>query len=190
MNLFQAAAVAALLVAAPAVAQTTHDHQSPPATPAPQASPGMMGQGMMHGQGATGTGMMHGQGTQGGMGSRMSGMGRTAGIDRLEGRLAFIKTELKITDAQLPAWNAFAEAVRGNAQTMKVEQQAMHGRVGTGVSLPDRLLAQANAFTAHAEEMTRFKAALDPLYASLSAEQKKTADEIVLSPMGVPVGMM
>lgn len=189
MNLLQAAAVAALLVAAPAVAQTTHDHQSPPATPAPQASPGaMMGPGMM-GQGMMGSGMMHGQG---GMGSRMSGMDMvsTAGIDRLEGRLAFIKAELKITDAQLPAWNAFAEAVRGNAQTMKVEQQAMHGRVGTGVSLPDRLLAQANAFTAHAEEMTRFKAALDPLYASLSAEQKKTADEIVFSPMGVPLGRM
>jgi hypothetical protein len=110
------------------------------------------------------------------------------GIDRVEGRLAFLKAELKIADAQLPAWNAFAEAVRTNAATMHVEHQFMHGRVGADVSLPDRLAAQANAFAAHAEEMAKLKTVLDPLYASLSAEQKKTADEIVFSPMGVPIG--
>lgn len=120
------------------------------------------------------------------------GSGTTAGvmIDRIDGRLAFLKTELKITEAQLPAWNTFATAVRSNVTTMKAELQAMHGMVGGDVSAPDRLLAQANAFAAHAEEMTKLKAALDPLYAALSAEQKKIADEIVLSPMGVPVGMM
>jgi hypothetical protein len=52
------------------------------------------------------------------------------------------------------------------------------------------VLAQANAFAAHAEEMLKFKAALDPLYAVFTPEQKKTADEIVFSSMGVPVGMM
>ena len=34
----------------------------------------------------------------------------------VEGRLAFLKTELKITDAQLPLWNAVADAVRANAK--------------------------------------------------------------------------
>src|SRR6185437_1141283 len=33
----------------------------------------------------------------------------------LEGRLAFLKTELKITDEQTPQWNAFADTVRTNA---------------------------------------------------------------------------
>ena len=30
----------------------------------------------------------------------------------IDGRLAFLKTELKITDAQLPLWNVFAQAMR------------------------------------------------------------------------------
>src|SRR6516164_4872740 len=36
----------------------------------------------------------------------------------VEGRLAFLKTELKITDAQLPLWNAVADAIRANAKSM------------------------------------------------------------------------
>jgi hypothetical protein len=35
--------------------------------------------------------------------------------EHVEGRLAFIKAELKITDAQQPQWNAFADAVRERA---------------------------------------------------------------------------
>ena len=38
--------------------------------------------------------------------------------EHVEGRLAFLKTELKITDAQLPLWNSFAQAVRDNAKAM------------------------------------------------------------------------
>ena len=210
MTLLHATLAAALLFAIPAIAQTpTQDHeQHHPGTPAPQAQAptppaaqpqpgpggmmggGMMGQGMM-GQGRMGHGMM-GQGGTMMQGEMMQGRGMASAgkIDRFEGRLAFLKTELKITDAQQPLWNAFADAIRTNATTMKAETQAMHGRVGADVSLPDRVLAQANAFAAHAEEMLKLKAALDPLYAAFTPEQKKTADEIVFSSMGVPVGMM
>jgi len=31
----------------------------------------------------------------------------------------------------------------------------------------------------------KLKAAADPLYAALTADQKKTADDIMLSPMGI-----
>ena len=37
----------------------------------------------------------------------------------IDGRLAFLKTELKITDAQLPLWNAFAQAMRDNVSAMQ-----------------------------------------------------------------------
>jgi hypothetical protein len=37
----------------------------------------------------------------------------------------------------------------------------------------------------HLEALGRFKAAVDPLYAALSAEQKKTADELLIGPMGM-----
>jgi hypothetical protein len=43
----------------------------------------------------------------------------------IEGRLAFLKTELKITDAQLPFWNSFAQAVRDSATAMQAMPHAM-----------------------------------------------------------------
>lgn len=53
----------------------------------------------------------------------------------VEGRLAFLKTELEITDAQQDAWNTFAEAMRTRAKNMQSGvmqhgaewQQSMHG---------------------------------------------------------------
>jgi len=197
MNLLQATAIATLLAAIPLLAQSQeHQHATPQPAQPRLSSPGMtMSPGMMQGMMGSGGMMTQGMIGQGspGLGSggrqRWSGFGNMP-IDRVEGRLAFLKTELRISDAQLPAWNAFAEAVRTNATTQHAERQFMHGRVGTDVPLPDRVAAQANAFAAHAEEMAKLKAVLDPLYASLSAEQKKTADEIVFSPMGVPIGPM
>lgn len=41
----------------------------------------------------------------------------------VEGRLAFLKTELKITDKQTAAWDRYADAYRTAAQSM----HAMHG---------------------------------------------------------------
>ena len=45
----------------------------------------------------------------------------------VEGRLAFLKTELKITDAQLPLWNAVADAIRANAKGMGEMSGGMMG---------------------------------------------------------------
>jgi hypothetical protein len=39
--------------------------------------------------------------------------------------------------------------------------------------------------TAHVEALGWFKAAVDPLYAALSREQKKTADQLLMGPMGM-----
>jgi hypothetical protein len=39
--------------------------------------------------------------------------------------------------------------------------------------------------TAQLEAVRRVKAAVDPLYEALSDDQKKTADELILGPMGV-----
>ena len=52
------------------------------------------------------------------MGMAGPGMGGMATIDHIEGRIAFLRTELKITDAQASAWDAFAEALRTNAKKL------------------------------------------------------------------------
>jgi hypothetical protein len=44
--------------------------------------------------------------------------------------------------------------------------------------------------SAHLNALNKTATALDELYAVLNSAQKKTADEIMVGPMGVPMGMM
>ena len=79
--------------------------------------------------------MMGGPGHMGMM--RMMGM-----ADHVEGRIAFLKAELKITEAQMPQWNAFADVLRENARRMSGMRATMSGIFGqdsASVSAPDRL---------------------------------------------------
>jgi hypothetical protein len=101
-----------------------------------------------------------------------------------EGRIAFLKTELKITDAQLPLWNAVAEAIRANAKSGMVMMDGIMG-MGQGGKLPDRIAAREKFLTGRLEALRKLKAAVDPLYAALSDEQKKAGDEMLMSPMGM-----
>jgi hypothetical protein len=111
----------------------------------------------------------------------MGGMAMMAG--HVEGRLAFLKTELKITDAQMPLWNAVAEAIRANAKSMGAMSGGMMASSQTA-TLPEKLALREKMMTAHLEALHRLKAAVDPLYAALSDEQKKTADELLMAPWG------
>lgn len=99
----------------------------------------------------------------------------------IEGRLAFLKTELKITDAQLPLWNAFAQVMRDDASTMPHPMMEMN----KGVTLPDKLAERETMLAARLDAVRKLKAVADPLYAALNADQKRTADDIMLSPMGM-----
>jgi hypothetical protein len=164
------------LMAGPALAQQPqHDEHHPPAPPA-AAGPGMPGG--MGGGDMPMMGMMRMMMGREGM-SMMSAMAR-----HVEGRLAFLKTELKITDAQLPLWNAVADAIRANAKSMGDMAGGMMGGSQTA-TLPDKLAMREKMMTAHLEALRKFKAAVDPLYAALSDEQKKTADELLIGPMGM-----
>jgi hypothetical protein len=144
-----------------------------------------MGQGMM-GQGMMGQGMM-GQGAMcGGMG-QMGMMSAIAG--HVEGRVAFLKAELKIADAQLPLWNAVAEAMRENEKNT-VEACATMMNRNQAAKLPDRLAAREKMLTAHLDAVRKLKAAIDPLYAALNDEQKKAADQIMpVMGNGMDMGM-
>ena len=143
----------------------------------------MMGGGMM-GQGQAGpAGMMP-------MMNMMMGMGMQPGAEHVEGRLAFIKAELKITDAQAPQWNAFAEAVRRNVGSMAEMRKSMMGGQGAPATLPERLAREDKLATAHLAALKKTEEAVTQLYGVLTDDQKKVADTIVVGPMGVPMGMM
>src|SRR6516225_2707698 len=160
------------LIATPVLAQQQQHDEHHPATP-PSATaapgPGMPGGAMA---GAGGMPMM----------GIMPMMPAMAG--HVEGRLAFLKTELKITEAQLPLWNAVADAIRANAKGMGEISGGMMG-ASPAATLPDKLAAREKMMTAHLEALRELKAVVDPLYAALSDEQKKTADELLMGPMGM-----
>jgi hypothetical protein len=127
--------------------------------------------GMMGGQDGPSMPMMHGMGAMMGM------------AQHVEGRIAFLRTELKITDDQSAQWNAFADALRANARRMT----EMHGMMGQGASpsAPERLDHMEKMMAGMLEAARSTKAALTPLYAVLSDEQKKTADTLLQGPMGM-----
>jgi hypothetical protein len=105
-------------------------------------------------------------------------------VEHIEGRLAFLKTELKISDAQLPLWNAFAQAMRDNATAMQAMPHTMMGK-NKAATLSDELAAHEAMLAARLEAVRQLKAAADPLYMALDSDQRKTADEIMLGPMGM-----
>ncbi|MFP5517847.1 MAG: Spy/CpxP family protein refolding chaperone [Alphaproteobacteria bacterium] len=138
--------------------------------------PGMMGPGMMEQMMPMMRQMMMGQ--QGGMGA----MGLP--FERVEGRIAFLKAELEITDAQAPQWNAFADTLRSNAKA----HQAMHEQMTKGglpSAWPERLAAQQKALSTRLDAVKALEAAAKPLYAALSDDQKKVADQLFTGPMGM-----
>ena len=74
--------------------------------------------------------------------------------------------------------------MRANAKSMGDMAGGMMGGSQTA-TLPDKLAMREKMITAHLEGLRKLKTAVDPLYAALSDEQKKTADEIMLTPMGM-----
>jgi hypothetical protein len=163
---------AALVATSPIVAQ-----------PASQGDgPGIMGPGSSGQTPPQMRGGMMGMMGQGGM------MGIMGIADHVEGRIAFLKTELKITDPQMPQWTAFADALRSNAKRMSdMRNTMMQGGVPDGVSMsaPDRLNRMERMMTAMTEAVKATKSALTPLYDVLTDDQQKIADQLIQAPMGL-----
>ncbi|WP_454624932.1 Spy/CpxP family protein refolding chaperone [Bradyrhizobium cenepequi] len=114
------------------------------------------------------------------------GMGGIEAIDHIEGRIAFLRAELKITDAQTTAWNAFADALRANAKTLGELRAAMTRETGsTPPSLADRLTQQEKWLSARLEGIRAIRSALINLVGTFSGEQQKAADELLAPHMGM-----
>jgi hypothetical protein len=98
-------------------------------------------------------------------------------------RLAYLKTALGITEAQMPAWNAYVEALKANQTKMK---GMMKGRKGnkdaTAIEKMDARIERTKAKLARLEAM---KPATEALYNALDAEQKKKADAVLVRRRGM-----
>ena len=116
----------------------------------------------------------------------MQGQGGMGGLDlteRVEGRIAFLKAELAITDRQGDKWNALADALRAYSAALKSAHPA-----GMDTMVPD-LVAQLDQsekrLSAELDGVRGLKAALAPLWAVLTDEQRSTATELLPVHMGL-----
>jgi len=123
-----------------------------------------------------GMGMMWGRGPWGGRGSDWM-------LERIEGRLAFMKAEIKITEAQTAAWNQLADVIRTSAKHRNERMKSVFS--GEPKTLPERVDAQEQFMSVRLEEIKQIKSALKNLYGVLSDEQKKEADEMVIPMVGM-----
>jgi LTXXQ motif family protein len=172
-----------------------------PSAAAPQAGPGMMGGGMgnmpMMGMmkdmkemknAMSNMSMMHSMDMMQRMGMMGSGMGGMATIDRVEGRIAFLRAELKITDAQADAWNGFADALRANAKRLAEARASTTPKPGDAQpasTLAARLEQQEQWLVARLDGTRAMKSAFGRLNEILSDDQKKTANDLLTPHMGM-----
>jgi hypothetical protein len=94
---------------------------------------------------------------------------------RTEERIAQLHSSLKITPQQEDQWSKFADVMRENGRTMADLYRQRIAQRDTMSALDD--MKQYEQITqANADGTKRLVEAFEPLYASLSPEQKKLAD--------------
>jgi hypothetical protein len=196
--------VLAVLAFSPAVQAQSDDHQNhhpgtqaeeSQAAPAPGSSMpmpmpmpmrGMNGM-QMGGQGGASMDcpMMDGTRREAGMGMRM-GMGMGMPFEHIEGRIAFLQTEIGITDGQREQWNAFAGALRKNAEVHRsMHDQMMAPKASPQKSWLQTVQGKARMMSSHAEALKAVEATAGPLYAVLTEDQRQKADGLLAGAMGM-----
>ncbi|MDR5831105.1 Spy/CpxP family protein refolding chaperone [Caballeronia sp. LP006] len=104
-----------------------------------------------------------------------SAPGATKREARVEERIAQLHASLKITSQQEDQWSKFADVMRDNAHTVGDLYRQRVAQRDTMSALDD--MKQYEQITqANADGTKRLVEAFEPLYASLSPEQKKLAD--------------
>jgi len=118
------------------------------------------------------------------MGSHMSmpGMGATSGTadvtDRIEGRIAFLKAELEITDKQMADWDVLADALRSSRQHLVEARKYLVP--DDKANSPDRMERYERHLTERLEAVKSARTSFARLYPTLSNSQKQTADTILV----------
>ena len=102
--------------------------------------------------------------------------------DRVETRLATLRTELGITDAQQARWLRLAEALRADADEMRamtLHRASLGSAPAQMQPLPDRLRQKHVMIERHQHSLSRIEHATRTLYASFSAPQRTRADALL-----------
>ena len=95
------------------------------------------------------------------------------GVDSL---IAHLHQQLQITPAQEGQFQKLAEVMRENAETMRTLAKKRADAAKTMTAMDD-LKSYADISRAHAEDADKMVAAFEPLYNTMSDDQKKAADQ-------------
>jgi hypothetical protein len=97
--------------------------------------------------------------------------------DAAEQRVRSLQSELHITDAQMPQWSAFAQAMRDSATSTDT---LFRQRASTAQSMSalDNMKSYAQVARAYADNTEKLSAAFEALYGVLSSQQKQTIDSL------------
>lgn len=119
----------------------------------------------------------------GAMGGGCFGQGRAAMMQgdptvRIENRLAFLKSELKITPEQEQAWQAFAETVKAQS----AEMPRMGRNMTTSGTAPEQIDQRITFMQQRLERMQAVSRAMQDLYGVLTPEQQTAADRLMSRP--------
>ena len=97
--------------------------------------------------------------------------------ETVEQRIAMLKTALKITPDQEAKWNKVATAMRDNATAMDKLVKDKRAKADSMTAVDD--LKTYQDFTkAHLDGLKNLTSAFESLYDSMSADQKKNADQV------------
>ncbi len=96
----------------------------------------------------------------------------------IEGRIAYLKTELHITQAQDAQWDKVAQALRQNSTERRQAFEQLRQDRTTPPNALRRLETEARMSAMRAQQTDRVLAAFRPLYDSLSDEQKQAANDL------------
>jgi periplasmic protein CpxP/Spy len=95
---------------------------------------------------------------------------------RIEARIKAFHSKLGITEAQEEQWNKLAQVMRENATTMHTLLTARKGK--GAMNAVDDLKSYNEMLEAQAAGLRNFIPAFEELYAAMSDDQKKNADQI------------
>ena len=102
------------------------------------------------------------------------GMGMSGG-----GCADYVKSSLSITDAQKGPWDAYAAALKNTPSGLTAMKDGMMNSMWGSKTTLDQLDAQITAAESRLKALKELRPTAAALYATLSADQKKKADQML-----------
>lgn len=100
------------------------------------------------------------------------------GMSRMiDQRLADMRAQLQITHAQEPEWGRFARVMRANARALDLANRRRAERIDS-MNAVENMMSYARIERRRGMDIDRLVPAFRALYASLTPDQKRTADEL------------